>query len=825
MLHRCMGCMTPRTDGSPLCPHCGYVHGTVQKEAYHLTPEMVLQGRYIVGKVLGYGGFGVTYMGFDGHLERIVAIKEFLPTTFATRLPGDNALTVYNTQNAQSQFSTGIKRFLEEAQTLAQFNGIKGIVDIYDTFAANNTAYIIMEFLKGQDVKHVLNNQGVMDYEFARGIILSACDTLSAVHAKNIIHRDISPDNIYLTDSGEIKLLDFGAARYESAVNSKSLSVILKSGYAPEEQYRSKGEQGPWTDVYALAATFYKMITGQTPPDSMERAIDDQLKEPSKLGVALPQSGEIAILNALGIRKLNRTQNAQELKQALEADSVQRIVVKKTKEQRGVSLSAKITIGICTALLLAFGLFVAGGGLEIDTETGEVIVDSNTITVGGTMLEDTYGSAVQEGYVLVPTLTGMGYEEATEALAELGLTLTVQGFERSYVDVGTQNEAYRYQTKEEAIQMVMDDYLTEDFTVCAQSIHGGTQMEAGGEIPITLSIWNYEEAAELGFIEDVTMMETAQAISYLHNTLGPYHNMDFIYQYSDTVPPGDIIGWDMVFSGDGWYTGSRDFDLAISIGPETSLSQYGIKLAFLYDRGIEYAVVFPYSEDNHDTYVYVSTDNKASWTELGYERSSYYTGGERVNGYTLDFANFIRLAQPQYANQELYFMIELRTEEGTVIDSLILDQSYSFTLYDPETASLNFSYVTSATKLSTQEMKNILETTTLNNQSELEFYLNQGDAVFYELHGSFGTGDWIAMADRNSMYTDTWNPIYTPSSTDWMHQVAYMRTDITDDLGGLAGESAGLAMAYDSKDTADAFSYYTPEGNINDVLIQSTIIN
>ncbi len=345
LMFRCMGCMNEYEESMKnICPHCGYDRNTKVIESYHLPPETILHGRYIVGKVLGFGGFGVTYIGFDAELERVVAIKEYLPSAFATRLPGDTHISVYQ-GDATAQYGAGLTRFVEEAQTLAQFNGIQGVVDIYDSFASNNSAYIIMQFIKGKDVKRILQEEGTLPYERAREIVLSICDTLAPIHTKNIIHRDISPDNIYITDEGEIKLLDFGAARYESSVNSKSLSVILKSGFAPEEQYRSKGEQGSWTDVYALAATFYKMITGRTPQDSMERAVHDELLEPSQLGAELPPSSENAILNALGVRKQDRTQTVVEFKEALLSDGVERIVVKPVNiEKAGIPMGAKIAI-------------------------------------------------------------------------------------------------------------------------------------------------------------------------------------------------------------------------------------------------------------------------------------------------------------------------------------------------------------------------------------------------------------------------------------------------------------------------------------------------
>ncbi len=479
---RCLSCMEMFENNSNICPICGYVQNTPPREAYHLNPGIVLNERYLVGRVLGYGGFGVTYIGFDAKLERKIAIKEFLPTTFATRLPGDTHLTVYNSNNANEQFGAGLNRFVQEAQTLAQFNGIPGVVDIYDTFVGNNTGYIVMQYLKGSDVKNIIASQGLMQYEMARDIILSICDTLMPIHAQNIIHRDISPDNIYITEMGEIKLLDFGAARYESAVNSKSLSVILKSGYAPEEQYRSKGEQGPWTDVYALAATFYKMLTGQTPPDSMERAIRDEIIEPSKFGVALPPSAENALMNALNVNVSDRTKSIYEFKMSLINDGTQRVVVKTKKESAKVPLGAKITIGLCSVLLGALGIYAANGGFTSDEEP-------ETIVVGGTQLEDIKATE-EEGITSVPDFTGMTMPEAETAAEEAGLTIVI---DRKFITNDVIDEA-----------VIFD-----------QEITPGESIEEGSVINILLHVGDPINAIARGDIEDVYGMDPRDAAEYL----------------------------------------------------------------------------------------------------------------------------------------------------------------------------------------------------------------------------------------------------------------------------------------------------------------------
>ena len=166
---------------------------------------------------------------------------------------------------------------------LAKFQDEPNIVHIYDCFEANNTAYIVMEYLEGESVKELLAREGKISTDQALDIVLKVAAALKKVHKEGIIHRDIAPDNIYILKNGDVKVLDFGAARYATTKHSKSLSVIIKPGYAPEEQYRSRGDQGPWTDVYALAATFYKMVTGVTPEDAMERSVKDFLKKTDKI--------------------------------------------------------------------------------------------------------------------------------------------------------------------------------------------------------------------------------------------------------------------------------------------------------------------------------------------------------------------------------------------------------------------------------------------------------------------------------------------------------------------------------------------------------------
>ena len=362
---RCMGCMEEFDDNLTECPYCGFIKGTPADELYHLQPESILADRYIIGKVLGFGGFGITYIAWDSLLEKKVAIKEYLPSDFATRVPGQSQVSVYGGERAE-QFDAGLKSFIEEAQRLAKFESIDGIVKIFDSFIENDTAYIIMEFLDGRTLKSILKEKKKIPYQEAIGYILPVLNALSEVHKSGIIHRDIAPDNIFVSKDGKVSLIDFGAARYATTLHSKSLSVILKPGYAPEEQYRTRGNQGPWSDVYAIAATLYRAITGIVPEESLERTTQDNLKEPSKLGVDLPKSLENAIMNALNIKAEDRIQSAKEFADALAGEvEVERVIIKQKKDDVGKwPVWQKALLGSAVAAVAAVVVLITTGVIK-----------------------------------------------------------------------------------------------------------------------------------------------------------------------------------------------------------------------------------------------------------------------------------------------------------------------------------------------------------------------------------------------------------------------------------------------------------------------------
>ena len=333
----CPNCANSIPDGSLSCQHCGYPMNTAVQQ-HHLRPGDYLMNRYFVGRAIGEGGFGITYIGRDINLDVRVAIKEFFPSGYSTR-NNQYSSTVSISSNANFNYETNILRFLKEARLLAKFSDEPGVVGVKDFFRANGTAYIVMEYLDGITLKAQLRKNGPFKVDDLIAKMSPVIQSLEKIHEAGLIHRDISPDNIMMLRNGKVKLLDFGAARDYTDEN-KSLSIMLKHGYAPEEQYRTKGVQGPWTDVYALCATMYKCLSGVTPEQSMQRAFDetDSLKSLRELNVDITPELDAAIIKGLSIRRQDRYQNMAELYDALHGKSHPVSETKKDVDKNSASM-------------------------------------------------------------------------------------------------------------------------------------------------------------------------------------------------------------------------------------------------------------------------------------------------------------------------------------------------------------------------------------------------------------------------------------------------------------------------------------------------------
>ena len=311
-MNYCSHCMAELPAGAALCPACGTPVFENHALEHQLPPGTLLKGRFLIGDVLGEGGFGITYIARDLQADAVVAIKEYYPRGFATRSgASDLSVRVGTSEKEQRFFQNGKDKFLKEAQTLALLAKEPGIVQVRNFFQCNNTAYIVMEFLRGQTLRDYLKQHGTLSAREAYGLLLPIMRSLGKVHKKDVIHRDISPDNIMLAQNG-VKLLDFGAARESLSQNTHELTVMMKPGYTPEEQYSKRGKQGPWTDIYALCATIYKCITGKTPLDAISRRTE-AIKLPSELGARIDKSFEAVLMKGLAVAPEDRYQSMEAL--------------------------------------------------------------------------------------------------------------------------------------------------------------------------------------------------------------------------------------------------------------------------------------------------------------------------------------------------------------------------------------------------------------------------------------------------------------------------------------------------------------------------------
>ena len=313
----CYNCFRYVPEGNT-CPYCGYdARKDRGKYVVALKPGTPLANRYVVGRVLGQGGFGVTYVALDSQTRARVAIKEYLPMEFAVRAQDGTSL-ILNSLDQQEDYNYGKQQFLAEARTLAEFVGSEHIVSIHGYFEENGTAYFAMEFMEGVNLKQYMEQHGgPLPVHEANKILMPIMEALDWVHSKGIVHRDISPDNIMIRGDGKAKLIDFGAARYSTGEKSKSLDVVLKHGFAPYEQYSRRGRQGPFTDVYAMAATYYYAITGKVPVDAVDRMAEDELQPPDALGVKIRKSTEQVLMKALAVMAPERYQKMSEFYSAL----------------------------------------------------------------------------------------------------------------------------------------------------------------------------------------------------------------------------------------------------------------------------------------------------------------------------------------------------------------------------------------------------------------------------------------------------------------------------------------------------------------------------
>ena len=519
----CFGCFEQYDDSFDICPHCGYAEGTEPELATYMRPGAILNERYVIGRALGHGGFSVTYLAWDALLLHKVAIKEYLPSEYATRRPGESRLTIFSGKEGE-YFQFGKEKFLDEAKRLSAFQNEDGIVHVYDCFSANETAYLVMEYLDGITLSEYLKKetavspQGRIAPEKAISMLTPVMLSLQRVHDSGMIHRDIAPDNIMLLKDGGVRLIDFGAARHAVHDCGKSMTVIIKDGYSPEEQYNSHSVQGPAADVYALSATLYQMITGITPPGAIERGEylqkhkRDMLPPPSKFNKAVTKTQDTAILNGMALHTQDRTQSVAELYEELTAQTPVRRVQETIRKRSSFSwpLWAKITAGVLAAAIAAGGvLLYLNRKPKTDTaaEAGSYVLSPNVVNMqvvnAVTAAEDAslhlvvegsdYDAGVEQGRILTQNPDpGTKLAPASDLLATASL-----GKERPVGVMDDMSSMLKDAAEDHLTRMGLSDvqinweYIASDDempgTIVSQSVTAGSTLTPSSNVTISVA--------------------------------------------------------------------------------------------------------------------------------------------------------------------------------------------------------------------------------------------------------------------------------------------------------------------------------------------------
>ena len=302
----CSKCMC-EIENEDICPYCG--HRQSDENSIHLLEEGALlqNGRYQIGSAIGEGGFGITYAAWDLVLNQPVAMKEYYPMNICSRDTRED-YSVIPSPEYQDLYQIGLQRFIREARILGTLQNVKNVVPVLEWFEKNNTAYIVMKFIRGVTLEKYVNEKHIPPQQLIE-MLRDLIDSLILVHAQGILHRDISPTNIMVQEDGTLILIDFGAATSEERkAQGKDRTVIYNKSFAPVEQYDESGIQGPWTDIYALSATIYYLVTGEFPVESVSRIAKDTLQSPKKKGIPLKKWQDQAIMGGLAVQPENRPQ-------------------------------------------------------------------------------------------------------------------------------------------------------------------------------------------------------------------------------------------------------------------------------------------------------------------------------------------------------------------------------------------------------------------------------------------------------------------------------------------------------------------------------------
>ena len=415
---RCVGCMKPLT-AEGRCAYCGLQQDKYRPIPRCLRPGMCLRDRYVLGRVLGEGSFGISYIAWDCLLDTVVAIKEYFPASLVSRhiSEEDEDTNVYIYEKRESQkYQESLKKYLGEAKSLSAYYDLDGIVSVRDFFYANNTAYIVMGYVDGISVKEYVEKNGPIEGEKFLRMLEPVIKSLAKVHQTGVLHRDISPDNMLLTRDEKLVLIDFGAARKENINMTRSMTVVFKRGFSPEEQYRTRGQQGAWTDVYALCATAYYALTGKAPDESIQRVLEDDMPSLTEMtDVDLPMRQKRAFMKGMTVDFHHRYQTMDELYQGLYQQG-------RDKKRLGVWFAGAAAVVCCVALLGTGAVY--GLHKHSQAKKDAIQTEAPQQTALAEVTTTPYAADVRE-YQMI-SFKSMTKKEALKALAGQDTELSVQ---------------------------------------------------------------------------------------------------------------------------------------------------------------------------------------------------------------------------------------------------------------------------------------------------------------------------------------------------------------------------------------------------------------
>ncbi len=435
---RCYQCMKEYPDGYDICPHCGNDQTREAASLYYLPPGTVLgNGRYLIGNAVNAGGFGIVYRVWDQTFHKMLAIKEYFPSAIATRIPGTAEVRVHSAKN-QKEYENGKFRFLSEARRVAKFQANPNVVDVYDFFEENHTAYMVMEFMDGMTYKQYIRTQGgKVKPQTASMVTLAVLDALAEVHKEKIIHRDINPNNIFICSDGKVKLFDFGAARLEAT----DMTTILTPCYAPPEQYTTNGKQGAYTDLYSVGAAMYFALTGVKPQESTDRVQKDQMQPPHKIDGEIPESMSNAVMRAMAVKEELRFQTAEQFRKALTEGKVLDVEreLKRRRKVRMIQIASTFLVLAAAGGAAAMRIKSQRDATSLQPATLQVWVASDANdTADGILAEDRFRDMTayfQDTYQVECQVTVMPQEEYRQKLNQAAAASDLPDvFDSTYLD-------------------------------------------------------------------------------------------------------------------------------------------------------------------------------------------------------------------------------------------------------------------------------------------------------------------------------------------------------------------------------------------------------